>query len=133
MKVTDPHTGIEYLVIVQKKYKNAKCYKEDKVIRRRIIKTCVVLVINLPNGDGPTIAPMTFSGKTKQHVFDRYCQLQGKRFAFSDLLTKIKEYDASSPGIMTSKRSRTAVWRIGEVYAGIREMADVMDGLPFEE
>jgi len=75
---------------------------------------------------------MVFNAMAKQHPNDIYNQLQGKRLVFSKILKKIMGLDNdNTPDILyNTKKIRTAVWRIGEVFAGVRDKSTVFIDLP---
>ena len=135
MLFKDEQTGIEIHCVVTKKAKNVTAYKRDVKkgclirTRKRIIATRVQISLSHELSDE---VETVLSAEAKQHVNDIYSQLEGKREVFRKILSKIKElnYDNDISTVYNTRKIRTAVWRIGEVFAGVRDKSTVFVDLP---
>jgi len=122
MRIIDEKTGLQIDSMIHKG-------SEDHSIRdasgkkktKRCIKIQAAVQISNPTLD---VAMNTrYIGSARQHPNDRYCQVEGKRRAFDGILNSMHrdQWD---------KRTRTIVWRIGEVYAGQRAKNTILIDLP---
>lgn len=130
MLFKDELTGIEIEALVNKTRYNmpVKTAKGRKGVRSSTITRAQVTLHH------PAYAtlPILISAQSKQHPNDVYSQLQGKRLVFNKILKKIRELDNDNvlDTLYNNKKIRTAVWRIGEVFAGVRDKSTVFVDLP---
>ena len=94
MKITYKNQEYQFSVVLHKHF----------VGKRQVIDTCVWMCV-------PEI-PDIFEATAKQNPDDTYCQLTGKRVAFSRLLEQLRT--SGYP-----KDLRQWVWQVGEIYAGV--------------
>ena len=127
MKFKDEKTGIEIDALVIKE--RVEVQKRDNQGKKRAYSLIHIGVSIAIDKQGSSFEGR-ITGESRQHPNDVYNQLTGKRLAFGKVLNKIRSGSFNGSILINTKRIRTAIWRIGEVYAGIRNKDTVFIDLP---
>jgi len=121
MRITDEKSGLQIDSMIHKSIEHRNMRDAGgKKKTKSLIKIQAAVQISNP---ALNAVSSRYTGLARQHPKDRYCQVAGKRHAFNAVLNSMRDHD-------WDKRTRTIVWRIGEVYAGQRAKNTVLIDLP---